>query len=68
MPGIDGEFGLEVGDRFRNSRFVEVQFPQEEMRERQLRIERDGFLRVLFGDGIELLPQQDARGKKVGCG
>ena len=68
MPGIDGEFGLEVGDGFRDFRLVEVQFPQEKVRERQLRIERDGFLRILFGNRIELLPQQDTGGKKIGCG
>ncbi len=62
---IQRQFLLEIADRFRNPRLVQMQLTQKEVRQRKFRIERNRFLGVLFGDGIEFLAQQHARSKQI---
>src|SRR5664279_1816838 len=66
MRGINCEFLLKIRNRLQNLRFVEMEFAEEKMSERQLRIQCYRLSRVLLGDGIKFLPQQNAGGKQIG--
>jgi hypothetical protein len=57
VAGIDGEFLLKFRDGLGDARFVEIQLAQQKVRQRQIGVESNSLLSVLFGDGIEFLPK-----------
>ena len=65
MAGIDRNFLLKFRHGFRDTRFIQIQFPQQEVNQRQIGVHGHRFLRILFGDWVELLAQQHSRREHI---